>query len=91
LGRDAIGHGNNQGSEQGKDYLPGRKKFAVAMPVHGKSQTLLHYSDHHPGRRVTMERLFIRVDDGQDPIHGVVVRAGLQAAFNELVAKCPWR
>jgi len=30
-----------------------------------------------------MERLFIRVDDGQDTIHGVGVLAGLQAAFND--------
>ncbi len=33
--------------------------------------------------------LFIRVDDGQDTIRGVVVLSGLQAAFNELVASSP--
>ncbi len=33
--------------------------------------------------------LFIRVDNGQDTIRGVVVLSGLQAAFNKLVATCP--
>ncbi len=35
--------------------------------------------------------LFIRVDDGQDTTHGVVVLAGLEAAFRELLASCPAR
>jgi hypothetical protein len=39
----------------------------------------------------TLNDLFIRVDDGQTTIRGVVVLAGLQAAFNELVATCPAR
>jgi len=35
--------------------------------------------------------IFIRIDDGQDTIRGVVVLTGLQAAFNELMASCPVR
>jgi hypothetical protein len=35
--------------------------------------------------------LFIRVDEGQDTIRGVVALAGLQAAFSELLASCPAR
>jgi len=33
--------------------------------------------------------LFIRVDDGQATIHGVVALTGLQAAFRQLLASCP--
>ncbi len=38
-----------------------------------------------------LKDLLIRVDDGQDTIHGVVVLAGLEAAFSELLASCPAR
>jgi hypothetical protein len=33
--------------------------------------------------------LFIRVDDGQTTIHGVIALAGLQSAFKVLMASCP--
>jgi hypothetical protein len=36
----------------------------------------------------TLEDLFIRIDDGQSTIRGVVKLAGLEAAFNELQASC---
>jgi hypothetical protein len=35
--------------------------------------------------------LFIQIDDGQDTIRGVVVLAGLQPAFDELMSSCPVR
>jgi hypothetical protein len=38
-----------------------------------------------------LKDLLIRVEEGQDTIRGVVVLAGLQTAFNELVASCPPR
>ena len=37
----------------------------------------------------TASKLFIRVDDGQTTIRGVVSLAGLQPAFKALVASCP--
>ena len=36
----------------------------------------------------TLEDLFIRIDDGQSTIHGVVKLAGLAAAFKKLQASC---
>ena len=36
----------------------------------------------------TLEDLFIRIDGGQSPIHGVVKLAGLAAAFKKLQASC---
>ena len=36
----------------------------------------------------TLDDLFIRIDDGQSTIRGVVKLAGLQAAFNKLQASC---
>jgi hypothetical protein len=36
----------------------------------------------------TLSELTIRIDDGQTTIRGVVALAGLQAAFNRLVASC---
>jgi hypothetical protein len=36
----------------------------------------------------TLEDLFIRIDDGQSTIHGVVKLAGLAAAFTKLQASC---
>jgi hypothetical protein len=35
--------------------------------------------------------LFVRVDNGQTTIRGVVALAGVQAAFRVLVASCPYR
>ena len=39
----------------------------------------------------SLNDLSIRVDEGPATIRGVIVLAGLQAAFNELVASCPSR
>ena len=36
----------------------------------------------------TLEDLFIRIDDGQSTIHGVVKLAGLAAALKKLQASC---
>ena len=54
---------------------------AVLLP--GRATTLVN------GPWQAQSDLFIRVDDDQTTIRGVVALAGLQAAFKVLVASCP--
>lgn len=55
----------------------------TAVVVSGDATTLVSVSWQ------ALSDLFIRVDNGQSKIRGVVALAGLQAAFKVLVASCP--
>ena len=73
----------NPGNEIRFQATVGPPGTAIAIPT--DAATLVR------GSWQALNDLFIRIDDGQDTIRGVVVLAGLQVAFNELMASCPMR
>ena len=74
-------HWANQDNEIQLEATVAPPGTAVVLPT--DATTLVR------GSWQALNDLFIRVDNGQDTIRGVVVLSGLQAAFNELVASCP--
>jgi len=71
------------GNETQLEATVGPPGTAIVLPT--DATTLVR------GSWQALNDLFIRVNDGQDTIRGVVMLGGLQAAFNELMASCPVR
>jgi len=69
------------GSETQLEATVGAPGTAVLLPADTATALVT-------GSWQTLSELTIRIDDGQTTIRGVVVLAGLQAAFNHLVASC---